>query len=398
MQILSFRGGRSLAALILAVSFFAGAGVEVAGRQESGKKFNKEIVAVLDLKVTGAGLSLALAASIRLREELLNSGFFQLVDRQQLKQVLDEQALSQISCLGANCNIKVGKITGARIIMTGDLIQISKDSWQISALMTDVETSEVLRAGSIFFEGGPADLINEGIPQLVGKLIPEGDPGDYDGVVSFLLQKSADLVKGAASGLLGVEQDEKTGALKLKADTQLRIWVSPLSFFRYVIRDKKNRPLELILGRGISLGLEREIEKSWAAGGAIHMGALDKRKVPSDSSNLILGYYSAWSLYALDAVPNGRPWFYYGTGLFGYALNYTDAGKNMMAQGMGALLMGRFMYTFNGGPVIGVGAESNYLFTVGSKSTRIDQYEAAGEDVSRHAWGAVTYFFIGYTF
>lgn len=398
MQILSLRKGRALVVVILTWCFFAGSVVETALGQESGKKFVKEIVAVLDLKATGAGPSLALAASIRLREELLKSGFFKLVDRQQLKQVLDEQAFSQATCLGGNCNIQVGKITGARIIMTGDLVQLSEDSWQISTLMTDVETSEVLRTGSLFVEGSSADLINEGIPQLVGKMIPKGNPEEYGGVVNFLMQTSADLVKDAASGLLGMEQDEKTGTVTLKADNRIRIWVSPLSTFRYAIRDKKNHHLEYIHGNGISLALEREIENSWVVGGAVHMGALEEREDESDSSNLILGYYSAWSLYALDAVPNGRPWFYYGTGLFGYSLNYTDRGENLNAEGTGALLMGRFMYTFDAGAVIGMGMETNYLFSLDSKGTRINQLKAAGKDVSPHAWGALTYLFIGDTF
>ena len=88
--------------------------------QPERPQFKKEIVAALDLNVTGAGAPLALAASIRLREELLRSGFFQLVDRQRLKQVLDEQAISQATCVGAACNIAVGRITGARIIVTVD--------------------------------------------------------------------------------------------------------------------------------------------------------------------------------------------------------------------------------------------------------------------------------------
>ena len=385
-------------ALLIAPVLVFGLWTTTVEAQESGPKFKKEIVAVLDLNVTGAGSPLALAASIRLREELLNSGFFQLVDRQRLKQVLEEQALSQATCVGTSCTIQIGKITGARLMMTGDLIQLNENTWQISALMTDVETSEVIRARSVYFEGSSGALLDDGVAQLVDKLVPKGDPGQYGGVVNFLLQKSSDVVKGAATNLLGVEEDKTTGAVKLKADNQYRILASPLSYFRYGIRGKGNHHLQFVVGKGASLGVEREVEKSWALGGSMHFGALRKRDDDSGASSLVLGYYTAWSVYILDGVPNGHPWFYYGTGLYSYSLNYTDAGENLEARGFGPLLMVRLMYSFDSGALIGAGTESNYLGAFRSRGTSIDQYRAAGKDVGPNAWGLTAYGFIGYTF
>lgn len=399
MPIVSQQASRVLLAILVVVLLRIPAAHAQPTAQPKGPTFEKEVVAVLDLNVSGAGAPLALAASIRLREELLRSGYFQLVDRQRLNRVLEEQALSQASCLGTDCTIEVGRITGARIIMTGDLIQLSEGTWQISALMTDVETAEVLRAGSVYFEGSPRDVLNEGVSRLVDNLVPQGDPATYGGVVNFLTQTSSDIMKGAASGLLGVEPDERTGELRMQEGSNFRVWASPISYFRYGIRNDNNHHLEYLLGKGISVGVERELDKSWALGGSMHTGALRERKLDSGATSLILGYYTAWSLYALDAVPNGHPWFYYGTGLFNYYLNYTDAGENLVAGGIGALLMLRFMYAFDAeGPVIGAGMESNYLFSVQSRGTRLDQYKATGVNVSDHPWGMVAYSFVGYTF
>ncbi len=408
MRLLPVRGRVPLAVFLASIFLLQLAGFRgaIAIAQEdkegkgTGKGFKKEVVAVMDLKATGARELLALAASIRLREELLRSGYFILVDRQRLKQVLDEQALGQISCVETNCNIAAGKITGARIIMTGDLIQLSENTWQVSAIMTDVETGEALRAESIFFEGSSPDLITEGMSQLADRLIPDGNPEKYGGVINFLLQKSVDLVKEGASVALGVEQDEETGKLKIQEDTRLRFWGSPLSVLIYTIYDSNIDELEDLSGSGISIGLEREIEKSWGFGGSFHYGTMDIREDHTDPSTdeiEISGSYYAWSLSIFDAVPNGHPWFFYGTGLMGISMEYTDAGGAKEADLIGVLLMFRLMYTFEGGVVLGYAQEFG-LITLSSSGTRIDELKAGGYDVNTNASGGLGYIMIGYNF
>lgn len=373
-------------------------GKEGAAREEKGaeKGFKKEILAVLDFKTTGARESVSVTASIRLREELLRFGYFILVDRQRLKQVMDEQAREQVDCLTIDCNAAAGKITGARLILTGELIQLSETAWQASTVMTDVETGETLRAESIFFEGAAAALIAKGIPQLTDKLIPKGDPQKFGGVIPLLLRKPASPARGEDTAKGGKEQGEESG----EEEYRLRFWGSPFSGFGYHISSKNFADLEDIIGFGYGLGLEWESERSIVFGGSLHWGNLVIREDhtgPSTSEIDISGTYRAWAAYALMGLPVRRPWFHFGSGLFGYSMEYTDAGTEHSASAYGILLMFRFMYTFEQGVVVGYAAQSNFV-TLSSRGTRLEELKQAGEDPNPNTPGAATSFFLGYTF
>ena len=411
MQVLPARGWIPLI-VILASGFllqFAGVGGAIAlaqdgkeGResQGAGKGFNKEILAVLNLKATGAQDSMALAANIRLREELLRSGYFILVERQRLQQVLDEQEREQVDCLTSDCNIAAGKITGARIILTGEFIQLSEKTWQISAVMADVETGETLRAESIYFEGGAGDLIAKGLARLTDKLIPAGDPEKFGGVIPLLLQKPVSPAQGEKTAKEGEDKEEETRENQGEDESRLRLWGSPRSVLVYSIYDQNIDQLETLIGTGISLGMEWEIEKSWGYGGSIHIGNMKAREDftdPSTDEIEVSGSYYAWSLSIFDAVPNGHPWFFYGTGLMGVSMEYTDSGGDKVADLLGALLMFRFMYTFDSGVVLGYAQEFN-LLTFRSDGTRIDELKDAGYGVDSDAFGGTGYIMIGYTF
>lgn len=373
-------------------------GKEGAAREEKGaeKGFKKEILAVLDFKTTGAREAVSVAASIRLREELLHSGYFILVDRQRLKLVMDEQAREQVDCLTTDCNTAAGKITGARLILTGELIQLSETAWQASTVMTDVETGETLRAESIYFEGTAAALIAKGIPQLTDKMIPEGDPQKFGGVIPLLLRKPASPARGEETAKGDGEQGGVTG----EEEYRLRVWGSPFSGFGYHISDTDYADLEDIFGIGYSLGLEWESGRSVAFGGSLHWGNLAIREDhtdPSTSEIDISGTYYAWAAYALMGLPVRRPWFHFGSGLFGYSMEYTDAGTEHSASAYGILLMFRFMYTFEQGVVVGYTSQFN-IVTLSSQGTRFEELEQAGEDPNPNTLGVATSFFLGYTF
>lgn len=139
----------------------------------------KDLVAVLDLDAVGASKVEASAMTDRLREELLRTGKFTLVDRSQMQAVLDEQALQQTGCTSQECAVQVGKVLGVRKIVSGKVTKIADTQWLLNVTVVDVETAETLRAESLRYRGDYFSMLDEGIVTLVAKLsAPSGAKPD----------------------------------------------------------------------------------------------------------------------------------------------------------------------------------------------------------------------------
>ncbi len=87
---------------------------------------------------------------------------FYLVDRTDLKKVLDEQQLSLSGVVKADEAVKVGQLTGARIIVTGSVVQVEKRVYLVAKII-GTETGRVFGAS---VDGASSDDLGE----LVGRL------------------------------------------------------------------------------------------------------------------------------------------------------------------------------------------------------------------------------------
>lgn len=134
----------------------------------------RELVAVLDLDALGASKNQVSAVSERLREELLATGRYRLVDRGQLDKVMEEQALQQTGCTTQECAVQVGRILGVRKLITGKVNRVEAGLWLISSSLIDVESAEIIRVVSFQHQGDFKSLLADGAPQLVGKLLEGG--------------------------------------------------------------------------------------------------------------------------------------------------------------------------------------------------------------------------------
>jgi hypothetical protein len=134
----------------------------------------KELVAVLELDALGASKNQVSAVSERLREELLATGRYRLVDRGQLEKVMEEQALQQTGCTTQECAVQVGRILGVRKLVTGKVNRVEAGLWLLSSSLIDVESAEIIRAASVQPQGDFKSLLADGAPQLVGRLLEGG--------------------------------------------------------------------------------------------------------------------------------------------------------------------------------------------------------------------------------
>jgi TolB-like protein len=155
----------SLAAASLPVP--GGAAAAVAAGEPAGALPR---IAVLNLQGVGAGQEEAIALTEGLREALLKTGRFLLVDRRQTERVLAEQAAQQAACTEPDCVRAVGRLLGVRKIVNGKAIKLGRTAWVVSAALVDVETARTERAESVQHQGDLVHLLSGKMPLLAAAL------------------------------------------------------------------------------------------------------------------------------------------------------------------------------------------------------------------------------------
>ncbi len=80
--------------------------------------------------------------------ELAQNPSLRIVDRSVLKQIMEEQNLGTSGRVDAATAARVGKLVGARYVITGDFVDLY-DHFRLDGRIVDVETSEVLKGQEV---------------------------------------------------------------------------------------------------------------------------------------------------------------------------------------------------------------------------------------------------------
>jgi TolB-like protein len=101
----------------------------------------KQTVAVLDFESIGSEEHLGKAISEIMRTELVGTDRFRVVERAQIRQALQEQALQVSGATDTQNAVKIGKLLGADLIVVGSVVKIG-NSYTVNSRMIDVKTGE----------------------------------------------------------------------------------------------------------------------------------------------------------------------------------------------------------------------------------------------------------------
>ena len=139
----------------------------------SGVAIAKTRLAVLDLQSKNAPKELTLAVSDLLRVELIKSGAYDVVDRENMNLILKEQAFQQTGCTSAECAVEVGQILNCQKMFVGSLAKIGNRYFMIIQRV-DVQTARVDYANSL--EANQ----EEALPETVAELARQAIKGKVD--------------------------------------------------------------------------------------------------------------------------------------------------------------------------------------------------------------------------
>ena len=94
-----------------------------------------------------------------------------VIERSEMKRILDEQGFQMTGCTDVSCAVEAGKILNVERIIIGSVSIIDKKTYSISARMVDVETGEIIAPADYLYTGNKKDIfIKKGIPDIVYEL------------------------------------------------------------------------------------------------------------------------------------------------------------------------------------------------------------------------------------
>jgi len=129
----------------------------------------KMTVAVLDLDPTGVAESDAQFLSDRLRTELFETGKFQIVEREKMNDILEEQGFQQSGCTSIECAVEIGQLLNVQVMIAGNIGKI-EDLYSLSIRMIDVSSGAIIRTATKDYEGRLSEVLTEVVPETAREL------------------------------------------------------------------------------------------------------------------------------------------------------------------------------------------------------------------------------------
>ncbi len=105
----------------------------------------------------------------KLRAELIKTGSFTLVEREEMVTVLKEQGFQQIACSSSECAIEAGQVLGAEMIAIGRIDKLDK-LLLMSLRVIDVKTGKIINAAGTEAEGAVSEVLEKCIETLVTEI------------------------------------------------------------------------------------------------------------------------------------------------------------------------------------------------------------------------------------
>jgi TolB-like protein len=155
--------------------------------------YSQESIAIMDLKAIGVNQALAEAVSENLRTMLIISGAFQVVERNQLNEILNEHKLSLGGITDNSNAIEIGGLAEANLVMIGSITKMF-ESYIVNVRLLDVKSgvSVLARQVEMRSEADFPRAIDELASFFSKKSAVSSPPGTLPDITGTYLLKGGD--------------------------------------------------------------------------------------------------------------------------------------------------------------------------------------------------------------
>ena len=137
--------------------------------------FAREYIAIIDFEGISVSEADAKALTQRLTSEMIALEMYQVLERSEMKRLLEEQKFQYSSCVDTKCAVEIGKMLGAKYMVVGSISKVGS-TYSIDSRLIDVETSESYASGSYSHRGDIDKLMDSGMKSIAHQICDE----DYD--------------------------------------------------------------------------------------------------------------------------------------------------------------------------------------------------------------------------
>ena len=131
--------------------------------------FAREYIAIIDFEGIGVSEGEARALTHRLTSEIISLEMYQIVERSEMKRLLDEQKFQYSGCVDITCAVEIGKLIGAKYMVVGSISKLG-NIFSLDSRMISVETGESYISATYTVEGKIEKVIKYGMKSLAYQL------------------------------------------------------------------------------------------------------------------------------------------------------------------------------------------------------------------------------------
>jgi len=134
-----------------------------------GCVFAREYIAIIDFEGIGVNENEARALTQRLTSEMIALEVYQVVERSEMKKLLDEQKFQYSGCVDTKCAVEIGKMIGAKYMVAGSISKID-DIYTIDTRLINVESSEAYASGQYTSQESLSNVLVNGMKSIAYQL------------------------------------------------------------------------------------------------------------------------------------------------------------------------------------------------------------------------------------
>jgi len=131
--------------------------------------FAREYIAIIDFDGINVSENDAKALTQRLTSEMISLELYQVLERSEMKRLLNEQKFQYSGCVDTRCAVDIGKMLGAKYMVIGSISKLGK-SYSLDARLISVESSESYVSAKYTVDGKIEKLMKYGIPSIAHQL------------------------------------------------------------------------------------------------------------------------------------------------------------------------------------------------------------------------------------
>ncbi|GAB4363009.1 MAG: hypothetical protein Kow0042_00520 [Calditrichia bacterium] len=115
-----------------------------------------------DLDVIGISKDYSSALINRLLTELFKSGKFDVLEREKILYILEEQGFQQTGCTSSECLIEAGRLLNVQQVIGGVVGKLG-DIFSVELRMIDVETGKIISIANEDVRGDIGEVLMSGL-------------------------------------------------------------------------------------------------------------------------------------------------------------------------------------------------------------------------------------------